>query len=383
MRILTSLQPHRIVFGCGCLTDALEYIASLPEVRIHLVSSPSQRTTIASMQHILDEKGFNVTVDDTISAEPTQAAFANALNKARQANPTCIVGLGGGSPLDVAKLLAAFLHNDQEVEDTFGINLLQGRNCHLICIPTTAGTGSEVSPNAILLDETARLKKGVISPYLVPDATFIDPELTRSLPPQVTAFTGMDALTHCIEAYTNRFAHPLVDLYALEGIRLCATFLARAVANGNDIEAREGMARASLYGGLCLGPVNTAAVHALAYPLGGEFHVPHGLSNAVLLPAVFRFNCEASPDRHAAVALALGVQQHASVSETAQAGAKALAALSRLCGLDCDLRRYGVVSETVPRMAEMAMTVTRLLRNNPREVTHADAEKLYRESLNL
>lgn len=177
---------------------------------------------------------------------------------------------------------------------------------------------------------------------------FIDPTLTHSAPRAIAAYTGLDALTHLIEAYTNRFAHPLVDLYALEGVSVCTRFLPRAVRNPNDAEAREGMSRASLYGGLCLGPVNTAAVHALAYPLGGEFHLPHGLSNAVLLPAVFRFNAEASPDRHADVAHALGVAPQSTVLATALAGATQLEQLARDCGVDTNLAHDGITASPPP-----------------------------------
>jgi alcohol dehydrogenase class IV len=246
-----------------------------------------------------------------------------------------------------------------------------------VCIPSTSGTGSEVSPNAILLDESAQLKKGVISSHLVPDAAFIDPTLTHSVPPAVTAYTGLDALTHLIEAYTNRFAHPLVDLYALEGIALCARFLPRSVRNPDDAEAREAMSRASLYGGLCLGPVNTAAVHALAYPLGGEFHLPHGLSNAILLPAVFRFNAEASPERHADVARALGAAPQPTALATALAGAAQLEQLTCECGVDTNLTHHDIDRDTIPHLAAAAVTVQRLLRNNPRDVTDADAESIY------
>src|SRR5439155_10799310 len=146
------------------------------------------------------------------------------------------------------------------------IGKLNARKTYLACLPTTAGTGSEVSPNAILMDESDQLKKGVISPHLMPDAAYIDPMLTLGAPPAVTAATGIDALTHCIEAYANKFAHPMIDLYALEGIRLIGDNLARAVADGSNIEARTHLALASMYGGMCLGPVNTGAVHALAYP---------------------------------------------------------------------------------------------------------------------
>src|SRR5215472_4463215 len=377
MRPITFLQPNRLTFGAGCLAEAVTYLAALPSKRIHIVHSFSLASIAEEMQCNLVTAGCTVTTDRAPAGEPTIAAFNSSLARARATDPNCIVGVGGGSALDLAKLLAAFLRNDQRVEDTFGIGLLPSRNCHLVCIPSTSGTGSEVSPNAILLDESAQLKKGVISPYLVPDAAFIDPTLTHSVPPAVTAYTGLDALTHLIEAYTNRFAHPLVDLYALEGIALCARFLPRAVRSPNDAEAREGMSRASLYGGLCLGPVNTAAVHALAYPLGGEFHLPHGLSNAVLLPAVFRFNAEASPERHAAVARALGTAQQSNALDTAFAGAKQLEQLSRDCGVDTNLRQHGIDRSTIPHLATAAMTVQRLLRNNPRDITQADAETIY------
>jgi len=377
MRSITFLQPSRLTFGAGCLTEATAYLAALPSRRIHIVHSSSLTAVVERIRHDLLTADCTVTTHRAPAGEPTITVFNAALDHASAVAPSCIVGIGGGSALDLAKLLAAFVRNDQRVEDTFGIGLLSSRNCHLVCIPSTSGTGSEVSPNAILLDEAAQLKKGVISPHLVPDAAFIDPTLTHSVPPAVTAYTGLDALTHLIEAYTNRFAHPLVDLYALEGIALCARFLPRAVHNPNDAEAREGMSRASLYGGLCLGPVNTAAVHALAYPLGGEFHLPHGLSNAVLLPAVFRFNAEASPERHANVARALGTTPQPAALATAMAGATQLEQLTRDCGVDTDLSRHGIDPSKIPHLAAAAMTVQRLLRNNPRDITQADAESIY------
>src|SRR6185312_1331641 len=189
---------------------------------------------------------------------------------------------------------------------------VKGRSLPLICLPTTSGTGSEVSPNALLLDENTQSKKAVISPHLVPDAAFIDPALTLTVPAPVTAATGLDALTHCIEAYANRFAHPLVDTWALDGIRHIAAHLATAVREPANLEARTHLALGSLYGGLCLGPVNTAAVHALSYPLGSRHHIAHGHSNAILLPHVLRFNVPAAFGRYAEVALALGVSPQSS-----------------------------------------------------------------------
>jgi alcohol dehydrogenase class IV len=303
--------------------------------------------------------------------------FESILASARAEKIDGVLGIGGGSVIEVAKLIAALFHGSQATSQVFGINQLQSRKLTLVCLPTTAGTGAEVSPNAILLDEADELKKGVVSPHLVPDAAFVDPLLTLSVPSPVTAATGLDALTHCIEAYANKFAHPIIDTYALEGIKLISANLARAVRNGADIEARAALSLGSLYGGLCLGPVNTAAVHALAYPLGGRFHIAHGVSNAVLLPHVLRFNCSAAPERYAAVASALGFERNGSPATTAGYGVEFLSQLSRECGVPQKLSELNIPRDAIPAMAHSAMQVTRLLKNNLRPLTEADATGIY------
>ena len=277
----------------------------------------------------------------------------------------------------MAKLVAALLDGQQKIGEVFGIGLVKRRNTLLVCVPTTAGTGSEVSPNAILLDDADEMKKGVISPWLVPDAAFIDAELTLSVPPAVTAATGLDALTHCIEAYTNKFAHPVVDVWAIEGVRLVAGSLADAVRQPANLAAREKMALGSLYGGLCLGPVNTAAVHALSYPLGGRYHVAHGHANAILLPHVTRFNIPAAPDRYATIALALGAAPAASNEATAKAGIAQLWQLIDATGLEMSLSALGIEEDDTPELAAAGLGVTRLMKNNPRPMTQQDAEEIY------
>jgi alcohol dehydrogenase class IV len=289
-----------------------------------------------------------------------------------------VVGLGGGSPLDVSKLVAALLDGQQQVREVFGIGLLRSRSMHLVCIPTTAGTGADVSPNAILLDEAERLKKGVVSPHLVPDLAICDPELTVSMPSAVTAATGIDALVHCMEAYANKFAHPAVDVYALEGVRRIGRSIRTAVRDGSDRAARADVMLGALYGGLCLGPVNTAAVHALSYPLGGEYRVPHGVANSLLMPHVFRFNLPAMPERYADIAVALGVAPAATPLATAEAGLIRLTELSRDCGIPQRLRDVKLPESDLPRLAQESMKVTRLLKNNPREVTAEAALSIYR-----
>jgi alcohol dehydrogenase class IV len=378
MTVVTLLQPGRIVFGAGSSTQGAEHILGLGHRRALIVTAPPIRGLAGSLATTLIHGGASVSLYAEVANEPTIGTFEAALAAARACSPDVVIGVGGGSALDVSKLVAALHNSSQAVRDVFGLNKLGPRSTYLACLPTTSGTGSEVSPNAILLDEADRLKKGVVSPYLVPDAAFVDPALTLSVPPDVTAATGMDALVHCVEAYVNQFAHPLVDLYAMEGIRLIGASLLQAVQHGDDLEARTQMARGSLYGGLCLGPVNTGAVHALAYPLGGEFHIAHGVSNAVLLAAVLQFNLPAAPERYARVGLALGVQPGDSALETAQRGVERLRELARSCGIARGLAELGIPAEAIPGMARAAMTVTRLLKNNVRELTLADAEAIYR-----
>ncbi|MDE6169989.1 MAG: iron-containing alcohol dehydrogenase, partial [Duncaniella sp.] len=325
----------------------------------------------------LKEHGVETEVFSNIVAEPSLNDFNNILDAARSFKADSVAGIGGGSVLDVAKLVAAFIDSDQKAEDCFGIGFIRKKGLWLACMPTTAGTGSEVSPNAILLDERDKLKKGIVSPYLLADAAYVDPALTMTVPAKVTADTGMDALTHCIEAYTNKFAHPAADIYALQGIRLIAANLLRAVKDGSDIEAREALALGSLYGGLVLGPVNTAAVHALSYPLGGEFHIPHGLSNAILLPSVMKFNRPANLRKYAEVALACGVPAGKDDDETAQKGVDFICELSKAVGIPQKLSELNIPQSAVDGMAKAAMEVQRLLKNNPREVTEQDARDIY------
>ena len=375
---VTLLQPARLVFGSGCAMQCAEFLTGRGHTKALVVTSSPLLSTIAPFLQKLEAGGMAVTTCSSVDAEPGIVVFEQILAVAKTVCPDVVIGIGGGSAMDVAKLVAALARGRQTIHEVFGINKLAGRGVCLVCLPTTSGTGSEVSPNAILLDERDQLKKGVVSPHLVADAAYVDPLLTRSVPPKVTAATGLDALVHCIEAYANKFAHPLVDIYALEGIRLIGANLLRAVRNGNDQEAREKMAMGSLFGGLCLGPVNTAAVHALAYPLGGEFHIAHGVANALLLPHVMAFNLSAAEDRYADIAVALGAERRGSCREVATQGLQRVSELSRDCGIPLRMAQLGVPEAAIPRMAKSAMTVERLLKNNPRDLTEADAIGLYR-----
>ncbi len=377
MKAITLLQPQKIVFGTGCIETFTEDYKKLGLQRLMVLTAPPILPLIEEPLASLKAAGVSIEIFQNILAEPTVNDFKKILEVARQFKADSVVGIGGGSVLDVTKLVAAFINSDQQVEDCFGTGFIKAKGLWFACLPTTAGTGSEVSPNAILLDERDHLKKGIVSPYLIADAAYVDPKLTWTVPSKVTADTGMDALTHCIEAYTNKFAHPSVDIYALQGIRLIAANLEKAVKDGKDVEAREALAFGSLYGGLCLGPVNTAAVHALSYPLGGEFHIPHGLSNAILLPSVMKFNMPANVKRHAEVAIALGCEPGKNDEETAQRGVDFIYRLAAAVGIPDKLTALGIPQTSVPGMAKAAMQVQRLLKNNPREVTEQDALDIY------
>lgn len=377
MKTIALQQPQKIVFGSGCINNFVEDFQKLGFKRLFILTAPPIRPLIADMQQQLEQMGVAMEVFDQIVAEPTVTDFKNILTKAQTFQADSVIGVGGGSVLDITKLVATLFDGKQQVEDCFGIGFIKEKGLWFACMPTTAGTGSEVSPNAILLDERDKLKKGIVSPFLMADVAYADPKLTLTVPAKVTADTGMDALTHCIEAYTNKFAHPMVDMYALKGIELLAKNLLRAVKDGSDLEAREACALGSLYGGLCLGPVNTAAVHALSYPLGGEYHIPHGLSNAILLPSVMKFNRPANLKKYAEVAVAMGAPVGKNDDETAQNGVDFIYQLSEAVGIPAKLTDIGIPQEAVPHLAKAAMEVQRLLKNNPREVTEQDAIDIY------
>ncbi len=381
MHTVTIHQVPTLVVGEGCARSAGAWLASRGCRRPLLVTGRSGKLREAHFRDLWKREGLEVRSVSPVPAEPTVRQCEAVLTEAREQQPDAVVGIGGGSVLDVAKLLAVALDRPEPVSAFFGVDRIPGRSLPLVCLPTTAGTGSEVSPNAILLDETHGLKQAAISRFLVPDASFVDPELTYSVPPVVTAATGFDALTHCIEAYANRQAHPWVDAWALQGIRWIGTYLLPAVQDGLDREARRYVALGSLCGGLCLGPVNTAAVHALAYPLGGRFRIPHGTANAVLLPHVLRFNLEAAPERYAEVARALGADALDHTRATAERGLARLEELSRACGLPQALSALGVRREDLPGLAEAAQQVQRLLQNNPRPLERHDILAIYEAAL--
>lgn len=375
-KIAFSNVPH-LVFGAGVLNDFKNDFIALGKKRLFLLTIPPLRNNLQPMLDEFAACGIDVHVDDQIAAEPTFDDFNRLRAEAKAFAADSVVGIGGGSVMDTSKYLAAMIDRTEDPLSFVGIGLLKGRNTYLACLPTTAGTGSEVSPNAIFLDLKDGGKKGVISPSLVPDASYIDPELTLCVPPSVTAATGIDAFTHCMESFVNKFSHPAVDIYGKEGMRLIGENLIKAVKNGKDIEARSAVALGSLYGGLCLGPVNTGAIHALSYPLGSRYHIAHGLANALLMPYVVEYNMVAAPEKYAFVARTLGAKSSGSDIEVAAEGVALMKQWLKDCGLPTRLSEINLTKADIEIMATEAMNVQRLLRNNIREVTRKDAVSIY------
>ncbi len=328
------------------------------------------------------EEGVAVAVFDQVLADPPEAVVLDAVARARSLQAELIVGFGGGSSMDVAKLVALLAHPQatQQLADLYGVGNARGQRLPLIQVPTTAGTGSEVTPISIVTTgETTKM--GVVSPLLLPDLALLDAELTLGLPPAVTAATGIDAMVHAIEAYTSAHKkNPLSDLLAREALRLLAANLGEAVHNGQNREARQAMLLGACLAGQAFANSPVAAVHALAYPLGGHFHIPHGLSNALVLPHVLRFNAPAASAHYAELApLLLGERlQVGSAESLVEQFIAELAALNARHGLPSRLRDADVPEAMLERLAADAMLQTRLLVNNPRELCEADALAIYR-----
>ena len=329
----------------------------------------------------LEQAGCAVTVFDAVEADPSLATLMAATDKARAMAASGIVGFGGGSSMDVAKLAALLAGSGEDIDDAWGVGNAKGPRLPLILVPTTAGTGSEVTPVSIITvsgDE----KRGVSSPVILPDLAILDPELTLGLPAPITAATGIDAMVHAIEAYASKSANnnAMSRMLAIEALRLLGANIEMAVNQGSNIEARSAMLLGSMLAGMAFANSPVAAVHALAYPIGGIFHVPHGLSNALVLPHVLRFNAPEAAHLYAELA------PHAFQGIDISAGAQGVcgefierpAGLSADLGLKTRLREVGVAEADLPRMAADAMKQTRLLVNNPRAVSEADALSIYK-----
>lgn len=325
--------------------------------------------------------GCAVTIFDGVEPDPSRATLMRAVGAGREAGVTGVVGLGGGSSLDVAKLAALLLGSGEDLDLAWGVGQARGPRLPLVLVPTTAGTGSEVTPVSIITVAEEE-KRGVSSPVILPDLAILDPELTLALPAATTAATGIDAMVHSIEAYASRNANnnPLSRMLARQALRLLGANLERAVFESRDIEARGAMLLGSMLAGQAFANSPVAAVHALAYPIGGSFHVPHGLSNALVLPHVLRFNAPEAASLYAEIAADAfpGLASELDAGRRCEAFIEELAGLSKRLGMPTRLREVGIGQAHLEKLAADAMKQQRLLVNNPREVGEADALAIYR-----
>ena len=374
----------KVLFGPGTLGEVAPAVSRLGARRVLLVSGQNAAAAAARVAGDLRTVGCEAVAFGGIVPEPPVDAVEWLLGLAAQLPWDAVVAIGGGSVLDTAKLIAALAGAPGPLSRYFGVGQVPAPGRPLIAVPTTAGTGSEVTAISIVTDTERGVKVGIVSPYLYPAVAVVDPELTLGKPFELTVAAGVDALVHAVEAYLSRGASPLTDALALEAVRRIAGHLRAAAADGANLAARTGMALGSTLAGMAFGAAGVAAVHALAYPLGGRHGVPHGLANSVLFPRVMAFTLPGRPDRARPLLAALGTGP-----EPATDAACCEALVAALHALNQDLQVARIWRQHSPRltyrevraMAAEAVGITRLMRNNPRPMDAAAAAEIYAGAL--
>ena len=347
--------------------------------RALIVTDPGFLATglVEAPRRSLEEAGLAVHVWSEVVADPPESVVLQAVDVARQHGADLVIGLGGGSSMDVAKLIAVLAGSEQALSQIYGIGNVRGTRLPLVQIPTTAGTGSEVT-NIAIVTTGATTKMGVVAPQLYADLAILDAQLTLGLPPMVTAATGIDAMVHAIEAFTSKHKkNPLSDNLARQALTLLSRNLLRACEHGGDLAARQAMLLGACLAGQAFSNAPVAAVHALAYPIGGIFHVPHGLSNSLVLPHVLRFNLSHASAQYAELAGVIDPGVSGSEEARANALVNAMEKIAANTGIQTTLRQVGVGAADIDRLADDAMLQTRLLGNNPRELTREDVRNIY------
>ena len=384
MNTYSLLTSSRVNAGPGSIESLTEIAADLGAKNALIISDKGVAGAglLDRPQALLEAAGASVKVIDNTPPEPDVSQVEAILEAARETDWNLVVGIGGGSAMDVAKIVAVMLGNEVKLRDLLNKAPIPRRGVPTVMVPTTAGTGSEATPNSIILVPEDELKVGIVSPKLMPDCVILDPQMTLGLPPAITASTGMDALTHAIECYTSKKGNPFSEMIALKAIRLISRSIREAFRNGKNLEARHDMLLGAFYGGMCIATSSTTAVHALAYPLGGKYRIAHGISNAILLPYVMQFNAVGNETKFRDIAEAMELDVAAGSNEQA-AGAvvDALYALNRDLDIPADLKRWAITEADLDTLVEGAAKVTRLLDNNPRPMDKDDIRGIYRKLL--
>jgi alcohol dehydrogenase len=373
----------KIVFGAGSFKKLAEHVRML-QGRCPLIVLDKNLAAVGfsrTVTDVLDGSGLRLSFFEQAEPEPRLELADEGAKAALKGKCDLVVGIGGGSAMDLAKAIAAVAGNKGKAADYLGLNKVPGPGLPTIMVPTTAGTGSEVTFTAVFVRRDLKKKEGMNSPFLYPAIALLDPELTLTLPPGPTATTGLDALCHAIESYTSIQASPMSEMISLEAIRLISDHLRTCVHNGGNLEAREQMLLGSLYAGLGLANAGVTAVHSLSYPLGGKYGVPHGLANTLLLPHVMAFNLPGNLEKFAVIADAMGeLADDLPLREAAWQAVEAVNALIEDCGIHQTLADLDIPQDVFPELAKTAMTVARPLQNNPRKLTLEDAIEIYEDA---
>jgi alcohol dehydrogenase class IV len=382
-RIITVEGIRKTIFGPGAVAQLGEVCKELKETKALVVIDRNLSKTGLADQVLEHLKAGRIKtfVYADITPEPSPQLADMGADLAKRENVSCVIGLGGGSTMDVAKAIAILVKNEGKAVDYIGLGLVKKPGLPTIMIPTTAGTGSELTFTAVFTMRETKSKGGINSPYLYPHTAIIDPQLTLDLPPQITATTGMDALTHAIESFTSLQAHFQSEPISLQAIELISTNLRGAVFNGKNYEYRSGMMQGSYLAGLGLAMAGVGAVHALSYPMGSIFDLPHGLANALMLPYVLEYNYPGNLEKFSQIALFMGVgDQGLALREMAALAIKAVADLARDINIPRTLKEVNIPENAIPQMAEAALKVARPMQNNPRPMTIKAVEAVYHKA---
>lgn len=376
--------PNTVISGEGCIEQLNSLIKAKGRstVAVFIDSGALKSEAVKKALRNIETDLAKVITIDSVPPEPEEGQVRDVFRYVKDSGCECVVAIGGGSVMDASKMISVMLTNHGYFDDLTDTDAIKTPGVPLYAIPTTAGTGSEATPNSIVLIPDKKVKVGVVHHYFLPSTVLLDPGLTVSLPKEVTAATGLDAFCHCIETYISKKTNPFARLFALEGLRLISQSLRHAFVNGADIKAREDMLLAAFYGGVAISSSSTVAVHALSYPLGGSYRIPHGISNAILLPHIIEFNMDVILPEITPVAKAMAIDTD--YLEPALVGRAVSHEIFKLVGdlgIPVSLKSFGVGPEDLDFLTSSASKIHRLLDQNPKNMSEKDIRSIYEKLL--
>lgn len=378
MQTYTINFPKRVISGLGSINQISNILKENKAKNVCILTDRGVFET-GIVSKVADSlKDFNLTIIKDVPPEPEKNQVIKIYNEMKNFKSDMIIAVGGGSVIDTTKIISSCLANEEYLSDILNSKLITRKGVPFISVPTSAGTGAEVTPNAIVVVPEKELKIGIVSTCFISDYVVLDPDMTLKLPPSITAATGLDAFCHAIECFMSKKANPFSDLYALRAIELITKNIKTAYNDGTNAEARENMLLAAFYGGLCIASASTVAVHALSYPLGGKYRIAHGVSNAMLLPHVMEYNADAIQDKLVKVAAAMGIDISGKTKdEISKEVISEIYSLVRYLKIPSDLYKYGISRSDLDNLVNSAFEVKRLLDNNPKAMSKEDIKNIY------